>query len=566
MPEYLAPGVYVEEIPFRSKSIEGVSTSTAGFVGTCRYGSVIGPPRHFASLAEFERFFEGGAALAFATAASPNSAAPSENYLWHAVRAFFAEGGKRLFVSRVFRPLSGDYPPTSAAIDLGGTGAPLWSDGHGRHSSGMLNVRSRFPGAAGNLIVRLALQPPAPGGSSRAKTLTVEVSSADASRVLGRWTGLSLDPGQTATTAADSVFACFAADLSMEDVSRWTPVIFDLPASTGVDAAGLLADWFPLDPAVPGANLTREIQLAGGNDGLLPRAAEYAGTVNTDAGFKTGLAQFDDVDDISIVAAPGATARHADDPADAEAITDLLVAHAERMRYRIALLDSPPGASVAVVRQWRARLDSSHAALYYPWVTIKDPNAPRDLNLPPSGFVAGIYARTDIQRGVFKAPANEVVTLAVNFERAITQAEQEVLNPLGINCVRFFPGRGYRVWGARTLGRDPDWKYVAVRRFFIYLEHSIDRGIEWAVFEPNGEPLWARVRQSIENFLSGEWRNGAMQGSTPKDAYFVKCDRDTMTQNDLDNGRLICVIGVATVKPAEYVIFRIGQWTADRDD
>jgi phage tail sheath protein FI len=566
MPEYLAPGVYVEEIPFGSKSIEGVSTSTAGFVGTCRYGSVIGPPGHIASLAEFERFFEGGAALAFATAASPSSTAPFENYLWHAVRAFFAEGGKRLFVSRVFRPLSGDYPPTSAAVDLGGAGAPVWSDGHGRHSSGMLNVRSRFPGAAGNLIVRLALQPPAPGGSSRAMTLTVEVSSADASRVLGRWTGLSLDPGQTATHAGDSVFACFAADLSMEDASRWTPVIFDPPASAGIDAADLSADWFPLDPAVPGANLTREIRLAGGNDGLLPRAAEYAGTVNADAGFKTGLAQFDDVDDISIVAAPGATARHADDPADAEAITDLLVAHAERMRYRIAVLDSPPSASVAIVRQWRARLDSSHAALYYPWVTIKDPNAARDLNLPPSGFVAGIYARTDIQRGVFKAPANEVVTLAVNFERAITRAEQEVLNPLGINCLRFFPGRGYRVWGARTLGSDPDWKYINVRRYFIYLEHSIDRGIEWAVFEPNGEPLWARVRQSIENFLSAEWRNGAMQGSTPKDAYFVKCDRDTMTQDDLDNGRLICVIGVATVKPAEYVIFRIGQWTADHDD
>ncbi|HQR12795.1 MAG TPA: phage tail sheath subtilisin-like domain-containing protein, partial [Casimicrobiaceae bacterium] len=555
MPEYLAPGVYVEEIPFRSKSIEGVGTSTAGFIGPCGYGSVAGPSLHVASLAEFECFFDAGAALAFATTASPDSTSTTENFLWHAVRAFFAEGGKRLFVSRVFRPLAGDYPPTSPVVDLGGAGTPRWSDGHGRHSSGALNVRARFPGAAGNLIVRLALQPPAPGGPTRATTLTVEVSSADGSRVLGRWNGLSPNPAQTATDAADSIFARFAAELPADEPSRWTPVIFDPPASAGIGAADLLADWFSLDPAaIPGANVTREIRLAGGNDGLLPRAAEYAGTTGAGAGFKTGLAQFEDEDDISIVAAPGATARHADDPSGAEAIADLLVAHAERMRYRIAVLDSPPGADIAGVRQWRARLDSSRAALYYPWVTIKDPNAARDLDLPPSGFIAGIYARTDIQRGVFKAPANEVVTLAVKFEREITLAEQGQLNPLGINCLRFLPGHGYRVWGARTLGSDPDWKYVNLRRYFIYLEHSIDRGIGWVVFEPNGEALWARVRQSIGDFLFLEWRNGAMQGSTPKDAYFVKCDRDTMTQDDLDNGRLICVIGVAAVKPAEFVI------------
>ena len=181
----------------------------------------------------------------------------------------------------------------------------------------------------------------------------------------------------------------------------------------------------------------------------------------------------------------------------------------------------------------------------------------------PSGFFAGIYARSDITRGVFKAPANEIVRGLTRFEANVNKARQEVLNPEGINALRFFEGRGNRVWGARTMSSDPEWKYVNVRRLFIYLEHSIDKGSQWAVFEPNGERLWSNIRQTISNFLYNEWTSGALLGSKPQEAFFVKCDRSTMTQNDLDNGRLICQIGVAAVKPAEFVIFRIGQSTAD---
>ncbi|HEU4557909.1 MAG TPA: phage tail sheath C-terminal domain-containing protein, partial [Longimicrobium sp.] len=187
----------------------------------------------------------------------------------------------------------------------------------------------------------------------------------------------------------------------------------------------------------------------------------------------------------------------------------------------------------------------------------------REINVPPSGFVAGIYARTDVERGVFKAPANEVVRGAIRFESDVNTAQQDMLNPLGVNCLRFFPGRGYRVWGARTATSDPEWKYVNVRRYFNYLERSVDNGTQWAVFEPNGERLWANIRQTVEDFLYTEWRNGALLGPSPKEAYFVRCDRSTMTQNDLDNGRLICLIGVAVIKPAEFVIFQIGQKTAD---
>ncbi len=208
--------------------------------------------------------------------------------------------------------------------------------------------------------------------------------------------------------------------------------------------------------------------------------------------------------------------------------------------------------------------------MYHPWIEILDPlerpaqgAPPRRILLPPSGFVAGIYARNDIERGVFKAPANEVVRGLTKFEANINTGRQDVLNPEGINALRFFEGRGNRVWGARTMSSDPEWRYVNVRRFFIFLEHSIDKAMQWAVFEPNNERLWTNIKRTVEDFLFVQWKTGALLGSKPDEAYFVACDRTTMTQLDLDSGRLICLIGVAPTKPAEFVIFRIGQWTAD---
>lgn len=174
--------------------------------------------------------------------------------------------------------------------------------------------------------------------------------------------------------------------------------------------------------------------------------------------------------------------------------------------------------------------------------------------------MAGIYARTDIGRGVFKAPANETVRGIVGLEFQITKDEQSILNPRGVNVIRKFPGRGIRVWGARTLSSDPLWKYINVRRLFLFLEESIDEGTQWVVFEPNDQKLWARVRTTITGFLTTQWKEGALMGSTPDEAFFVKCDETTMTQDEIDNGRLICIIGVAPVKPAEFVIFRIAQW------
>lgn len=301
---------------------------------------------------------------------------------------------------------------------------------------------------------------------------------------------------------------------------------------------------------------SRKVALTGGGSGSEPSVEAY----------RDALEQLESLEDISIVAAPGHSAY-----AGFESIQDALITHVSRRRaYQIAVLDTPPNQTLNGARTVRSRIDSSYAALYYPWVVVANPlarpgvaNVPAELNLPPSGFICGIYARNDIERGVYKAPANEIVRGALRFETDINFAQQEVLNPLGINCLRFFPGRGYRVWGARTASSDPEWKYVNVRRYFNYLEASIDRSTQWAVFEPNGDRLWANVRDTIAGFLYNEWVSGALLGSSPQQAYFVRCDRSTITQNDLDNGRLICLIGVAAIKPAEFVIFRIGQKTAD---
>jgi hypothetical protein len=251
----------------------------------------------------------------------------------------------------------------------------------------------------------------------------------------------------------------------------------------------------------------------------------------------------------------------------------MLIGHAETRRaYRIAVLDTPPSLEIQDVRNLKSLIDSEYAALYYPWVVVAnplaatDPTQPTELALPPSGFVTGIYARSDVNRGVWKAPANETVTGALRLQREVRFGEQEVLNPLGVNCIRTLPNRGIRVWGARTTSSDPEWIYVNIRRYFLYLEASIDQGTQWAVFEPNGERLWANVVTTISDFLYAEWLSGALLGTTPQQAFFVRCDRSTMSQADLDAGRLICLVGVAAIKPAEFVIFRIGQKTADARD
>jgi phage tail sheath protein FI len=624
MAEYLTPGVYVEETSFRARSIEGVPTSTFGLVGLTAYGPVpyklpqlaqpaplppvvmVPQPTLVTSYTEFER--------AFGALDQVGTLSDTTNYLAHAARAFFNNGGQRLYVSRVFSftMTTGNAPAIDltknfATLPLGTGGAgPTW--------------RARWPGQAGNQIqvgvnwrrgknaliggtltglapgaaveiapspstvipdstapvpanIQIVMRDPATGqlgyGGPSGPFQAVDPSKGafhitlDVSVTMGTrndvYSGLELDP--THPRAITRVMG------AVNPTDEFCLVWLDTSVTSGqplTDAAVLTA----LLTLGPGSGPK---YLTGGTEGdpLGPGALQGQPADPDDATIAaTGLEALGEIDDVAIVAAPDIV--RLEDPASQKEATSFLIDHCEQLRYRIAVVDPPAGCSISQVREFRGQFDTEYGALYYPWLRIIDPTAkpdpgapPATLDLPPSGATAGIYARSDIERGVHKAPANEVVQGITQFVKNVTYGQQGVLNPEGINALRTFPERGDRVWGARTMSSDPEWRYVNVRRLFIYLEHSIDKATQWVVFEPNNEALWASVRQSIEDFLLATWRTGALMGTKPEQAYFVRCDRTTMTQNDLDNGRLICLIGVAPTYPAEFVIFRIGQWTAD---
>jgi len=607
MPEYLAPGVYVEETSFRPKTIEGVGTSTAGFVGAARFGPTQGEPELLTSLSDFERIYGGLDELDFGSGASTN-------YLAQAVRAFFEEGGRRLYVARAYNPP--DNGTGRASASLGG-------------SPPTVTLEARHPGSGGNLRVTLTLRhsnnllvddggvnilrrvqendtvalvrpgsPPvaevydvALGDDRETLELkqgntTVDLSTLDAvndrvaqltvdveiERPIARpkrpklkftsgesYEGLALHPAN-----GSSLSNYFAEKTNARRIQLYVPLMVQTTLATGAEVAGTLFDSDVLaalalsmrDATFSASDLQVVIPLIGGADGKALTLGEFSGVENPD-GTKSGLRALEDLEDISIVAAPGSTADR--DESAVRAIQGALVSHAERMRYRIAVLDTPGGYTLGDVRAYRGQFDSAWAAMYFPWVTVVDTVTEEELNLPPSGFVAGIYTRNDVNVGVHKTPANEVVRLAVGFEQLLNKAQQDVLNPEGINAFRFFEGRGYRLWGGRTISSDGEFKYVSTRRYLAYLEASIDRGTQVFVFENNGPQLWNNVRETVSAFLFNEWKSNRLLGFTPDQAYFVRCDLTTMTQNDLDNGRLICEVGVSLLKPAEFVIFRIGQ-------
>ena len=306
------------------------------------------------------------------------------------------------------------------------------------------------------------------------------------------------------------------------------------------------------------------------------------GTLSGSSGAgREGLDLFEEIDEIAIVAAPGYT-----DPASYDAV----LTHCEKMKDRVAVLDAPkevalfnnltkvaapksttgssdgsddsPAAPAPKEKGLRARTsDSGFGAFYFPWLVVKDPLSPKKMvTVPPSGHIAGIYARVDSTRGVHKAPANEPIRGALDLAYRVTRQEQGELNINGVNCIRFFPGQGIRVWGARTLAESSsEWKYINVRRLFNMIEESIARSTQWVVFEPNDATLWNSIKRDVSAFLTMLWRQGALKGTTPEEAFFVKCDGETNPSDMINAGMVVTVIGIAPVKPAEFVIFKIGQ-------
>lgn len=527
MPEYLSPGVYVEEISTGPKPIEGVSTSTTGFVGQTERGPLYA--RLVTSWLDYQRWY--GSYMDTAV-----------SYTAHAVKGYFDNGGQRIFIARVVLADAGI--PATLLFDTA--------------SAQQMRVDAIGPGAFGTRIyVRIT------AGTQRGFRLTVLYY-----RVAPPIPFVDpLEPNNLTDPDRRNPDATEDYDnLGLEPTGpRY--------AITTVNAGSQLIEinWQDANDAPALPDVAAFTPLENGSDGVAaPTAPMYLGASPTPEN-RRGLALLGQIDEISILGIPDEV-HTSISQADRDAIRGAIVNQCEILKDRFGVLQIPE--NVGNVTDVTFNRDTSYAAIYYPWIRVYDPALQDAVKVPPSGHIAGIYARTDVERGVHKAPANAVVRgiLASDLpgnrgplEYTISKGEHDILNPRGVNVIRDFrsDGRGVRVWGARTMSSDSEWKYVNVRRLFLFVEESIDEGTQWVVFEPNYEPTWAKVKRSITNFLISVWRSGALAGVTQDEAFFVKCDRTTMTQDDIDNGRLICYIGIAPVKPAEFVIFRISQKTVE---
>ncbi|MFE3579759.1 phage tail sheath subtilisin-like domain-containing protein [Streptomyces vinaceus] len=525
MPSYLSPGVYVEEVASGSRPIEGVGTSVAAFVGLAPAGPLNEPTlvtNWTQYVASFGDFTDG-------------------YYLAHSVYGFFNNGGSAAYVVRVGGSAAGaSADPAAPAAAVKGAAAPAALPPGEPKQLGTFTVAAAAPGS---LRVEVA-DPEGDGPPERFKLIVkdgdkvAETFDVTAKKGGRNYVVTQVKEHSKLITLQESAPAGQLARPENQSVALAAPA----PAQAQSPV-----------PAVPS-----------GADSAHPGPAQYLG----DSADRTGFGGLEAVDEISMVAVPDLMAAYQRGAIDLEAVKAVqlgLIAHCELMGDRVAVIDPPPGMNARQIRVWRqetAGYDSKYAALYYPWIKAFDPATGQSRLVPPSGHIAGIWARNDSERGVHKAPANEVVRGAVDLELQITRGEQDLLNPIGVNCIRAFPGRGIRVWGARTMSSDPAWRYLNVRRYFNYLEESILIGTQWVVFEPNDHHLWARIRRNVSAFLVNEWRNGALFGARPEEAYYVKCNEETNPPESVDLGRVICEIGIAPVKPAEFVIFRLAQFSS----
>ena len=448
-------------------------------------------------------------------------------YMPYALSGFFDNGGKRAYVCRIVGPGAVASSRTVGGLTITAIGPGTWGD---RVHVRLLESSTTKKTQAGVAPVGFRLQ----------------VSYWAKAAPNGQYPD-PFDPAQARTLPRPFLTEDFD-DLVWDDPDSpdyFVKRLYNASSFVTVEAPQPLT-------AVPSGGFG---PLGGGADaGSVPGVLEFKGE-DPDPNKRTGLAalELDEYREVSLVNAPAV-------PND---VVEAVQTHCENNRFRFSVIDPPRNMSDTSSIDPRSQWESSYSAYYYPWIVVADlRNGARKL-VPPCGHVLGLYARTDIERGVFKAPANDTLRGVFDLEYHVNTAVQEILNPRGVNAIRTFPGRGIRVWGARTLSSNSLWKYVSVRRLFIFLEHSIYEGTQWVVFEPNDEKLWERVKDTIRLFLRGQWRNGALMGLTEEQAFTIKCDRSTMTQDDILNGRLICEIGIAPVRPAEFVVFRIFQNTAE---
>jgi len=501
VPSYLSPGVYIEEVPAGTRPIAGVGTAIAGFVGFAPQGPYHEPVL-ITNWQQYTTTF-GDMVEDFA--------------LGKAVYSFLNNGGGRAYIVRI--PAGGD-----------GGGAPVAEiSTKADKKIGALRVQAIESGATG-IAIEVKAAETAEGEEQQFK-LTVKQDGKEVESFTGT---AGKGKGNLAT--------------AVNQKSKVVRIeVLDAPAE--LVASGLGEGSVTL--AAP-ANL--------------PANVEPAALIG-DSAKRTGFAVFETLEEITMILAPDVVTAHAKGLIsldDVKAIQTGMITHAELMGNRMVILDTPTGMNAQTAADWRQNVtgfDSKFAVMYWPWIDMFDPTVGKNVAFPPSGHLAGVWSRNDDTRGVFKAPANEIVLGAVGVEYPVTRGEMDMLNPMGVNSIKSFPGRGIRVWGARTLSSDAEWRYVNVRRYFNYLEESILQGTQWCVFEPNDERLWGRIRRTITAFLVNEWRSGALFGSSPNEAFFVKCDGENNTAESIDLGMVIVEIGVAPVKPAEFVIFRLSQFS-----
>ncbi|WP_026361397.1 phage tail sheath family protein [Amycolatopsis nigrescens] len=503
MPSYLSPGVYVEEVQTGARPIEGVGTAVAAFVGFAGQG-----PFHRPTLVtnwnQYVQTFGGFV---------------EDSYLAHAVYGYFANGGGTAYVVRV----------------------------GGASTDGVLSGKqvrgSATPVQLGGL--RITALPAAESD------LTVEVTDADGENPPEDRFKLVVSQGGKVVESYDVSTKKNVKGYVVTQVSERSKLI-EVTDRQGAALTRPERQTVTVPAPPPAGTTPAKVD-----------AQEYVG----DLADRTGFGGLETIDEITMVSMPDLMSAYQRGMIDAEGVRTVQLAaisHCEQMGDRVAVLDAPPGLNAQRVRAWRmdeAGYDSRYATLYYPWIKVFDPASGRNELVPPSGHVAGVWARSDGERGVHKAPANEVIRGAVDLELSLSKGEQDLLNPIGVNCIRSFSGRGVRIWGARTLSSDPAWRYLNVRRLFNYLEESILIGTQWVVFEPNDDRLWSSIRRNISAFLHEEWRRGSLFGRTADEAFFVKCDRENNPQESIDLGQVVCEIGVAPVKPAEFVIFRLSQFS-----
>lgn len=546
MPTYLSPGVYVEEVDRGSKPIEAVGTAVAAFVGFTERaprdevsGEPDNRPRRVTNWSQYERDYGGFV---------PGAMLP------HAVYGFFNNGGGSAWIVRV--PTEGT-PGESATQTVAAQGH---DDVEALRVSALQAQPIEFrvessSGAATRSSSRKKSNDDEPqdsdsedGTAQRSRTsaeklatFTLTVTSADNQR--------ENHPDLTLAAGARNVETVVNARSQLVRVEAFVPS--QLSPSEQLPASGS----YRLEPPTAAA-----VQVTG---------ADFEGSQRE----RSGIRGLTIAEDVTMVAVPdlttAATRNGSVDREMFKAVQTALITHCELSGSRMAILDAPPELDPQEVEEWRsgdAMYDSPFATLYWPWLNVANPlagagdNGSTTLSVPPSGHVAGVWARTDAVRGVWKAPANEIVRGALGVAMQVTKGEQDALNPKGVNCIRSFGTRGIRVWGARTLSSDPSWRYVNVRRLFNFVKESILAGTQWVVFEPNDLDLWQRVRRTLNAFLTGLWRQGALAGATAAEAFYVKCDAETNPPESVDEGKLIVEVGLAPVKPAEFVVFRLSQW------